>query len=54
MLLLKKMVYIVISLYSKCTKFHNSFPVFTESGVNDNAATENVLVKALKHVLVLP
>ena len=25
--------------------------VFTESGVNDNAATENVLVKALKHVL---
>jgi len=27
--------------------FHNSFSVFTKSGVNDNAATENVLVKAL-------
>ena len=31
--------------------FHDSFSVFTESGVNDNAATENVLVRALKHVL---
>ena len=31
--------------------FHDSFSVSTESGVNDNAATENVLVKALKHVL---
>jgi len=30
---------------------HNYFSVFTESSVNDNAATENVLVKALKHVL---
>ena len=27
--------------------FHNSFSVFTKSSVNDNAATENVLVKAL-------
>ena len=33
------------------TMFHNSFSVFTESGLNDNAATENMLVKALKHVL---
>ena len=40
--------YVVISLYSM---FHNSFSVFTESDMNDNAATENVLVKALKHVL---
>ena len=31
--------------------FHDSFSIFTESGMNDNAATENVLLRALKHIL---